>query len=286
MDTLSLLISTIILRPYVFVLLSMYLVAGGLQFGRRRIVIFTISAYFIAFASEYTSTRVGIPYGMYIYTGITHGKELYLLNVPFMDSLSYAFLAYFSYSLAILVTSQLCRNENGYGVQVVRDKRHWRSGGVLALGAIFMVLQDVVVDPVALRGSAWFLGQIYYYPDAGIYFGVPLSNYFGWLVVALAIIYAFQRIDGLVEGWHGFRDEGLSYFPGKALLGTFCYFVTMLFNLLITFYIGEYLLGLVSLTIAGTLLYIVRASIIAARFVDQAELERVATSPAPKEIPA
>jgi hypothetical protein len=60
----------------------------------------------------------------------------------------------------------------------------------------------------------------------------------------------------------------------------------MLFNLLITFYIGEYLLGLVSLTIAGTLLYIVRASILAARFVDQAELERVATSPAPKEIPA
>ncbi|HHT9134296.1 MAG TPA: carotenoid biosynthesis protein [Candidatus Avalokitesvara rifleensis] len=279
MGILSLLLSTIILRPYVFMLLLMHLISGGLQLGPRRIVVFTLLGYWIAFASEYSSTRVGIPYGMYIYTGATHGKELYVSNVPFMDSLSYAFLAYFSYSLAILVTSQLYRN--GFDVQLVRDKERWRSGGVLILAAIFMVLQDIVVDPVALRGSAWFLGQIFYYPDAGIYFGVPLSNFFGWLVVALAIIYSFQRFDRLVDGWPGFRDEGSRYAPGKAVLGTCCYFATMLFNLFITFYIGEYLLGLVSLVIVVILLYIVRACILVAIRVDRSELERIAASSAP-----
>ncbi|MFQ5861846.1 MAG: carotenoid biosynthesis protein [Candidatus Brocadiales bacterium] len=278
MEVFSLLLATIILRPYVFILLLMHLISGGLQLGPRRIVVFTVLAYVIAFASEYSSTRIGIPYGLYIYTGETHGKELFVSNVPFMDSLSYAFLAYFSYSLAILVTSQLYRN--GFDIQSAKDKKLWRSGGVLVLAAIFFVLQDVVVDPVALRGSAWFLGQIFYYPDGGIYFGVPLSNFIGWFIVGLAIIYSFQWLDGLVDGWPGFRDEGTRYVPAKAVLGPACYFATMLFNLLVTFYIGEYLLGLVSLVIVGILLYIVRACILTARQVDRAELERLVSTQA------
>ncbi len=280
MEILSLLIATIILRPYVFILLLMHLISGGLQLGPKRIVIFTTLAYVIAFTSEYASTRIGIPYGLYIYTGETHGKELYVSNVPFMDSLSYAFLAYFSYSLAILVTSQLYRN--GLDIQVVRDKKLWHSGGVLILAAIFFVLQDVVVDPVALRGAAWFLGQIFYYPDSGIYFGVPLSNFVGWLIVGLAIIYSFQRLDRFVCEWPAFRDEGTRYVPAKALLGPACYFATMLFNLFITFYIGEYILGFVSLIITGTLLYTVWACVLTARQVNRAELERIAASPTPE----
>ena len=29
-------------------------------------------------------------------------------------------------------------------------------------------------------GDRWFLGRMYYYPEGGIYFGVPLSNFVGW----------------------------------------------------------------------------------------------------------
>ena len=109
METLGLLISTILLRPYVFVLLGFYLIAGGFQLGLKRIAAFTILAYIIAFISEYTSTRIGIPYGLYHYTGETHGKELFISNVPFMDSLSYSFLGYFSYSLALLMVTPVTR---------------------------------------------------------------------------------------------------------------------------------------------------------------------------------
>ncbi len=275
-DFLSLLMATVVLRPYVFILLLLYLVTGGLQLGPRRIVLFMVLAYTIAFISEFSSTRIGIPYGMYIYTGETHGKELYVSNVPFMDSLSYTFLAYFSYSLALLVTSQLFKS--GYDIQLIKDKRLWRSGGVLLLAAIFMVLLDVVVDPVALRGAGWFLGQIFYYPDAGIYFGVPLSNFAGWFVVALAIIYLFQRLDGFLDRWAGFREEGGRYVPMKAVLGPACYFATMFFNIAVTIYIGEYCLGLASLVIVGMLIYIVWSCLFAARQVDRTELRRIATS--------
>ncbi len=244
MEIFSLLLSTVLLRPYVFILLGLHLLSGGLQLGLKRIITLTLLAYLIAFTSEYSSTRNGIPYGLYIYTGETHGKELYISNVPFMDSLSYSFLAYFSYSMALLLVSPLKRN--GWKFELIDPP--WYSIGVLFLSASLMMLQDVVIDPVALRGSQWFLGQIFYYPDGGMYFGVPLSNFMGWFVVGLAIIYCFQKLDRAM-GWATEKAE-------NALMGTVCYFINMLFILSVTFYIGEYRLGIISLAIFIPLFYL------------------------------
>jgi len=140
MEIFDILFSTVLLRPYVFLLLGFYLIAGGFQLGLKRIVAFTILAYFIAFISEYTSTRIGIPYGLYHYTGETHGKELFISNVPFMDSLSYSFLGYFSYSLALLIVSPVTRK--GWKFELVHPP--WYSKKVLFLTAILFVLQDVL----------------------------------------------------------------------------------------------------------------------------------------------
>jgi putative membrane protein len=242
MEIFGILISTILLRPYVFVLLGFYLIAGSFQLGLKRITAFTILAYFIAFISEYTSTRIGIPYGFYHYTGETHGKELFISNVPFMDSLSYSFLGYFSYSLALLIVSPVTRK----GWKFELSHPPWYSKKVLFLTAILFVLQDVLIDPVSLRGSKWFLGQIYYYPEKGIYFGVPLSNFLGWLLVGLAIIYCFQKLDHKM-GWS-------KEFAGNALMGPVLYFLNMIFILSVTFYIGEYTIGMISLSIFSILI--------------------------------
>ena len=241
MDIFGLFISTIILRPYVFVWLGLYFVAGGLQLGMKRIIVFTILAYVIAFISEYSSTRIGVPYGYYFYTGETHGKELFISNVPFMDSISYSFLGYFSYSLALLMSSPVTRK----GWRFELQNPPWYSKKVLFLSAIFFVLQDVLIDPVSLMGSKWFLGQIYYYPEEGVYFGVPLSNFLGWFLVGLAIIYCFQKLDRKM-GWS-------SECAGNALMGPAFYFINMIFILSVTFYIGKYLIGIISLFIFSIL---------------------------------
>ncbi len=244
MDILSLLISTILLRPYVFVWLGLYFITGGLQLGMKRIIVFTVLAYVIAFISEVSSTRIGIPYGYYYYTGETHGKELFISNVPLMDSLSYSFLGYFSYSLALLMFSPVTRK----GWKIELQNPPWYSKKVLFVSAILFVLQDVLIDPVSLRGSKWFLGQIYYYPEKGVYFGVPLSNFLGWFLVGLAIIYCFQKLDWKM-GWS-------TECAGSALMGPAFYFINMIFILSVTFYIGEYLLGIISLSIFSILLYL------------------------------
>ena len=244
METFGILLSTILLRPYVFVLLGFYLIAGSFQLGLKRIAAFTILAYFIAFISEYTSTRIGIPYGFYHYTGETHGKELFISNVPFMDSLSHSFLGYFSYSLALLIVSPVTRR----GWKFELSHPPWYSKKVLFLSATLFVLQDVLIDPVSLRGSKWFLGQIYYYPVKGIYFGVTLSNFLGWFLVGLAIIYCFQKLD-YTMGWS-------KEFAGNALMGPVLYFMNMIFILSVTFYIGEYIIGMISLSIFSILAFL------------------------------
>ena len=101
----SLLLGTIVLRPYVFVFLAVYLTIAILNMGLVRSIVFTVLAYTIAFLSEYSSTRIGFPYGFYEYIETTRGQELWISNVPFMDSLSYSFLAYVAYTMALFLWS-------------------------------------------------------------------------------------------------------------------------------------------------------------------------------------
>src|SRR5438046_7475780 len=91
---------TLALRPYVFAFLVLFLVASCADLGWRRTLAFGASVWPVAWLAEFASTRVGVPFGLYHYTGITRGRELYIANVPFMDSLSFVFLAYASFCLA------------------------------------------------------------------------------------------------------------------------------------------------------------------------------------------
>lgn len=261
-DFLSLLLSTLMLRPYVFALFAFHIAAGSLQLGLRKIIIFTALGYFIAFISEFASTRIGIPYGYYYYIEATRDKELWVSNVPFMDSLSYTFLAYFSYSMALLFRLPIVRR--GYDVQLEDNNKIQRSGSVLVLSVILFVLQDVVADPLALRGSRWFLGQIYGYPYEGLYFGVPVANFLGWTVVGLVTFSIFRVIDELpspiplpLRERVRVRGSGARYVPCKPLMGPALYFCTTIFNVTITFYIGEYILGFIGLSILCALLWLV-----------------------------
>jgi uncharacterized membrane protein len=243
LDVLSLLIGSLALRPYVFFFLAMYLVVSSLHLGYLRTAILFFLAWGIAFLSEFSSTRNAFPYGYYEYLGDTHAIELWLSNVPFFDSLSYTFMAYAAYSMALLAYTPILRR--GANIQLVETHRLRQSLPVTVLTVTFFVFLDVVVDPVALRGSRWFLGQIFWYPQGGMYFGVPLTNFGGWAIVGAAIILLFQGLDRLLvrQGWGS--EAGVRYVPAKAMWGPLLYYLVLVFNLVVTFMIDEPLLGLV-----------------------------------------
>jgi putative membrane protein len=113
---------------------------------------------------------------------------------------------------------------------------------------MFFVLIDVVIDPLALRGSRWFLGQIYGYYEEGVYFGVPLANFVGWGIVGTVLVTVHRLLDGVF--WlrpQRHRDWGVYWLPYRGLLGPLLYLGVYGFNVYMTFAIGERLLGVVDL---------------------------------------
>jgi len=101
MEHLVLFLNTIAFRPYVFIFLAAFLFVAVQLIGWQRTWRFWLISWGTAFVCEYASTRTGIPFGWYFYNGSTIGQELYISNVPFMDSISFSFLLYAAYCVAL-----------------------------------------------------------------------------------------------------------------------------------------------------------------------------------------
>ncbi|MCA9471839.1 MAG: carotenoid biosynthesis protein [Nitrospirales bacterium] len=232
--------NTILLRPYVFFFLGVSLFASRRLLGWKRTGLLFGLTWLIAFLAEFSSTRIGFPFGDYYYNASTVGQELYILNIPFMDSLSFTFLLYASYCMAL--TFALSTRRSGLIPRWDCNRLDRTSWAVVCLTTLFMTFIDIVIDPVALRGDRWFLGLIYGYPDTGVYFGVPIANFLGWATVGLSSIGLYGFIDR--SGWleEAIPDEIVS---GNLLWGVALYYLVLGFNLVVTFWIGEYLIGMV-----------------------------------------
>lgn len=266
---LDIITGTFTMRPYVFAFFGAYLLACVPHIGWRRTMFFTLAGYLIAFASEWLSINTGFPYGWYYYIESTKNRELWIAGVPFFDSLSYVFLTYCSYATALFILSPL--KAWRWNVATLETRRIRRSLSALVLGAFLQTFLDIVIDPVALQGRRWFLGQIYGYRENGIHFGVPLSNYWGWLLTSLCLVGAFQLID--LRRQDG-TASGLYNLPFRSLLGPVLYLSVLLFNWGVTLWIGERFMAL-----SGILIYalpILMVVILALRRVNRysgAELE-------------
>jgi len=222
-------IGTVLLRPYVFVFVAVFVVLAISDLGWRRTVLFAGCVGTVVWCAEFCSTRIGVPFGFYHYTGTTRGRELYLSNVPLVDPISFTFLAYAAFCVARLGAA---------------GRRLSRAGYALLTGLGMMWL-DLVIDPLAVRGDRWFLGTIFYYPDGGVYFGVPLSNFAGWVLVGTIAMGAYLLLAGDPQG----RRVG----PGVAL-----YYAVLGFSLIVAAGIGEWrivALGLVLHAVTGYVLW-------------------------------
>lgn len=238
-------IGTVTMRPYVFAFFAAFLLVCVPHVGWKRTMTFTLVGYLIAFGSEWLSINTGFPYGWYYYIDTTSARELWVAGVPFFDSLSYVFLAYCSYSTALFILSPL--KAWRWNVVTLETRRIRRSFAALLLGSLLQTCLDIVIDPVALQGRRWFLGQIYGYREQGLHFGVPLSNYGGWLLTSFCLIAAFQLIDArrLDE-----TASGLVTLPFHSLIGPILYLSVLIFNIAITLIIGERFMAL-----CGVLMY-------------------------------
>jgi putative membrane protein len=253
MDVSRLLLGSLIHRPYVFAFLLLHLAGASALLGWPRTAAFTLMTWGVALAAEHSSIRTGIPFGWYYYVPKTADRELWIGGVPFFDSLSFSFLLVASYGLAWFLLAGGSKSNFGFrigdcGFQNPKSKIQdpktkvlcsgfWPRPGRLQhliLTSLLFVLIDVVIDPVALRGNRWFLGQIYGYPEPGLYFGVPLANFLGWGVVGVTAT-------ALYHSWERRLPElGVGRFRGRAALCPGLFFIVLVFNLAVTGALGEW----------------------------------------------
>ena len=260
MEHLVLFFKTILLRPYVFIFLAAFLFSAVKLIGWPRTWRFWLISWATAFVCEFSSTRTGIPFGWYFYNGSTIGQELYFFDVPFMDSISFSFLLFAAYcvALGLLLPFDVTLKHDRSPLKPLRfDLTVRTSLAISGLTALLFAFIDMVIDPVALRGDRWFLGKIYDYPDPGWHFGVPFANYVGWAVVGLISLALYAPLDQ--------RLAPLTISPSmtqRLLLGIGLYYGVLAFNLGMTFWIGETFMG-----ISGLLMHLPVLMILTTRLV-------------------
>src|SRR3984893_2295087 len=230
-----LLLSTIALRPYVFIFLASFLFISISNFGLRTTMLFTAITYIVALACEWSSVHNGFPFGLYHYMEATGGREIWIFGVPFMDSLSFTFLSFASYTLALLVSSPLYRR--GIDLRLLDTRELRRAPRLWLMAALFMVMIDLVVDPLSVLGDRWFLGKIFWYDPPGPHFGVPISNYLGWFFVAAISIAIFQLLDAWLNRGARKPFAAVPGFPSRALLGPLLYAGIVTFGITMLFLI-------------------------------------------------
>jgi uncharacterized membrane protein len=243
----NLLLSTIALRPYVFAFLAAFLFAAVINYGVRTTLIFAVIAWIVALICEWSSINNGFPFGLYHYVHATSGREIWVAGVPFFDSLSFVFLSFASYSTALLLAAPLYRT--GCDLRLLDTWNLRRSLHVWILASIFMVMVDLVVDPLSVRGAQWFLGNLFWYDLPGPYFGVPITNFLGWFLVAAINIAVFQFVDLKLNAKREKPFGLIPDFPSRALLGPLLYLGMVGFGIAMLFAIHATELACVSIFI-------------------------------------
>lgn len=248
--------TTIQHRSYVVLFLLAFLILSTLHLGILRTLIGLLWGYAVAFFSEYSSIHNGFPYGLYHYVPEGFAGELALAGVPVWDSISYPFIAYASFAMAWF----LCEPHfNKFKMDPhVSPSRPFR---VVCVASILMMVADVIIDPTANLGEQWFLGKVYFYPYGGLYFGVPITNFLGWLLVGFIILAGLQIMEKFLFIRLRLPTWGAKRFPLQGLFGPAFYFGVLGFMLVIQFWIGAYSLFAISAALAMIVLLMVTRKI-------------------------
>jgi bisanhydrobacterioruberin hydratase len=143
------------------------LVAFWRFIGARRAVLSLAALSAFGFAVETTGIATGFPYGEFYYGNALGPKVAGM--VPYALTLSWAPLVLGAVAAA----------------RPPEDRGSLRRILWVLIAAVLLVAIDGVLDPGATHLGLWI------WPEGGLYYGVPLSNYAGWLlssVLAAALV--------------------------------------------------------------------------------------------------
>ncbi|WP_245789688.1 carotenoid biosynthesis protein [Streptosporangium canum] len=147
------------------------LVASALAFAAAihtfpRAVTALTASMVAGYVAEWVGTRTGLPFGDYGYTGLLRPQ---LGGVPVIVALAWGGMGLAAHATAAAAAP---------GNRAAR----------VVLGALALTAWDLFLDPQMIRLGLWT------WHDPGLYRGVPISNFAGWLVVSLLVMVLIEVI--------------------------------------------------------------------------------------------
>ena len=163
------------------------LLHGARSLGCRRVALFLVLTLVISFIMEEVGVRTGLVFGPYHYSGQLGAK---LGHVPLLIPLGWFMMIYPSWVVAQVLLSGL-------------NLRGLSSVALALIAALTMTGWDMVMDPPMVARGNWIWEQ------GGPYFGVPLHNYFGWVLTTFLVYIAFALTDWAKRDGPSYRFGGV-----------------------------------------------------------------------------
>jgi putative membrane protein len=132
--------------------------------GATRTLSVGLTIFFLGWVAEFLGSRTGFPFGAYSYTDILQPQ---ILGVPIQIPLGWLMMLPPSWAVAQAITG--------------RSDSRWRLLTFIGLSALAMTTWDLLMDPMMVSWGMWE------WQNPGGYFGIPWSNYLGWLLVSALI---------------------------------------------------------------------------------------------------
>ena len=169
---------------------------GTRTYGLRTILVFAGLSMLVGNVIENIGVATGFPFGRYQFLELMGPR---VLRVPVLLGLAYVGMAYVSWRVATLILGP-----RGTSSLLYRP----------ALASVIMTAWDLAQDPVwgtVLHGWIW--------RDGGAWFGVPVSNYLGWLgtVFLIYLLFALYLRRADVQERGGKRGWGVFFYALCAL---------------------------------------------------------------------
>ncbi|MFX1276343.1 MAG: carotenoid biosynthesis protein [Promethearchaeota archaeon] len=170
-----------------FIPLIFIIIHGVLRYGGKNMIIFFIITFIISWTTETLSILTGFPFGNYYYTDVL-GPKLWL--VPLLIMPAYFMTGYLAWTISSTFLGSF-----GKGI----EKKNLFI--IPFIAGFIMTMWDFCFDPIRANvDHAWV------WEDGGNYWGVPISNYFGWYLTVYLIyqvyalyLYKFQENEEIGE---------------------------------------------------------------------------------------
>lgn len=151
------------------------LVHGSLLYGWRGIAAFVALGLVIGFGFEITSTRFGFPFGAYVH----NSEQFKIAGIPIIALSGYTLVGWFAWTVSkVLVLDR-------------PDREHNLGRFTVPIVAAFILAGfDLPFDPI---GATAQQGWTFAHPSGQ--FGVPLTNFLGWILTGWVLFQAFALLE-------------------------------------------------------------------------------------------